>query len=522
MSQSGITRRSFTRTALAAGGLLILPQFAARPALAQPKKGGRFRMGVQQASVSDSLDPARNEADPAILLGWQLRNNLIEISPDGDLVGELAESWEPADGGRRWLFRLRKDIAFHSGKALTAQDVIESFNHHRKEDSTSGGKGLLTNVTDIKADDPQVVEFVLASPSVNFPYYVTDFHFMICPARDGGGIDWESGDGTGGYTLVEFTPGVRSLVKRNPSYWKEGRAHFDEVEMLFINDASALTNGFRVGSLDAIGRVEPRAATFLERLPDVRIVEGVGNRHSTLPMRVMDAPFGDENVRLALKYAIDREQWRTAVFGGRAVLGNDTPIGPLNKFMATTDEIPQRPYDPDKAKFYLNKAGLSDLTVRLSTSNTPYPGAVDAAVMFKEAAQKCGITIEVDREPDDGYWDNVWRKAPFCVTHWDGGVTEDYMFNLAYTKDASWNETGWSDERFDSLLKQAESEFDEAKRRELYVEMQRIYHEHGAAIVPVFMSHVHGVSNKVATPEKISGVTSFDNQRASERWWFSE
>lgn len=515
-----ISRRTFAASALAAGGALLLPRMS-RPAFAEPKSGGRFRMGVQQASVSDAIDPARNEADPAILLGWQLRNNLVEITPAGELIGELAESWEPVDGGRRWRFNLRKGITFHSGKALTSRDVVESFNHHRKEDSTSGGKGLLVSVSDIKADGPHVVEFLLTSASVNFPYYCTDFHFMICPAREGGGIDWESGDGTGGYILQEFSPGVRSLVKKSPSYWKEGRAHFDEVEMFFINDTSALTNGFRTGALDAIGRVEPKTAAFLDRMPGFRIVEGVGNRHCTLPMRIGDAPYNDENVRTALKYAIDREQWRTAVFGGRGVLGNDTPIGPLNKFVATQDEIPQRTYDPEQAKFYLKKAGMTDINIRLTSSNTPFPGAVDAAVMFKEAAQKAGLNIEIERAPDDGYWDNVWRHAPFSISHWDGGVTEDYMFKLAYTSNAAWNETGWSNERFDDLLKQAESEFDEAKRRDLYVEMQRIYHDQGASIVPVFMSHVHGVSDKVETPETISGVTSFDNQRASERWWFS-
>ena len=85
---------------------------------------------------------------------------------------------------------------------------------------------------------------------------MSDYHLGICPAKDGGGIDWESGIGTGGYSLVSFEPGVRTVVKRNPNYWKEGAAHFDEVESLFIPDVTARTAALQTGEIDIMANAD--------------------------------------------------------------------------------------------------------------------------------------------------------------------------------------------------------------------------------------------------------------------------
>ena len=66
-----------------------------------------------------------------------------------------------------------------------------------------------------------------------FPFLMSDYHLTICPSNGDGTIDWQSGAGTGGYSIVEHDPGVRSLTKRNPNYWKEGMAHFDEIVRLY-------------------------------------------------------------------------------------------------------------------------------------------------------------------------------------------------------------------------------------------------------------------------------------------------
>ena len=77
---------------------------------------------------------------------------------------------------------------------------------------------------------------------------------------------------------------------------------------------------------------------------------------------------------------------------------------------------------------------------------------VDCALMWREQAKTCNIDINVVREPDDGYWTNVWRKKPFVSAYWFGRPTIDWMMTTAFTSNAVWNDTSWSNTRFDELL----------------------------------------------------------------------
>ena len=242
LSRGIIDRRRFVMMAIAMG--LAAPAAVAladRAVAATPKNGGRFRLASSEADLADNLDPARSVRFHMILVNFgQLRNCLTEIAPDGKLIPELAESWEASPDAKVWTFKLRKGVEFHNGKSLTAGDVIASLNHHRGEESRSPAKDIIKSVTDIKAGDGEVA-VTLSEGNADFPYLMSDPRLVICPANAEGGIDWQSGTGTGGYILESFDPGVRTVTKRNPNYWKEGRAHFDEVETLFVADAAART-----------------------------------------------------------------------------------------------------------------------------------------------------------------------------------------------------------------------------------------------------------------------------------------
>jgi peptide/nickel transport system substrate-binding protein len=221
--------------------------------------------------------------------------------------------------------------------------------------------------------------------------------------------------------------------------------------------------------------------------------------------------------RLALKHAIDREALLKAILDGRGAPANDSPIGPANRYF--NHEMPQRQYDVDQAKYHLGQAGLSSLEVNLSTSDTAFPGAVDAAVLYKEHAAKAGITINVVREPNDGYWSNVWAVKPFCFSYWAGRPTEDWIFTLAYQTGASWSESFWSNARFDELLLLARSELDEDKRREMYWEMQELVRDDGGGIIPLFANLLTARSTRIQHSEQVSASFEADGWKCIERWW---
>jgi peptide/nickel transport system substrate-binding protein len=504
--------------ALALGATVAGAELMMGTALAAtPKKGGTLRLGIGHGSTTDSLDPATYENLYIQTQHGAVHNKLTVVGNTGALEPELAESWEASADARQWRFKLRRGVEFHNGKTLEAADVIASFNHHRGEESKSAAKPLVDPITEIEADGKDTVVFTLENGSADFPYLVSDYHMPIMPAADGK-VDASAGIGAGGYTLESFEPGVRSTVKRFPNYWNEDRAHFDGAELLSIIDTAARTNALQTGKIDAMDRVDLKTVALLKRNKDIEIVETSGNAHYTFAMRTDTPPFDNNDVRLALKYALDREEILSKILRGHGYLGNDHPIGRGNRFLAK--DLPQREYDVDKAKFHLKKAGMTDLKVELSAADAAFPGAVDAAVLYKEHAAKAGIDITVAREPNDGYWANVWMKKPWCAVYWGGRPTADWMFSMAYAAGVPWNDTFWEHARFNELLVQARAELDQAKRREMYAEMQRITRDEGGVVVPLFNNYVMGLSTKVGH-EKMGNNWSLDGFRAIERWWFT-
>jgi peptide/nickel transport system substrate-binding protein len=222
-------------------------------------------------------------------------------------------------------------------------------------------------------------------------------------------------------------------------------------------------------------------------------IESAG--HYCFPMRCDTDPFTNNDLRLALKYGIDREDIVKKILRGYGKTGNDHPIPSFDPFHA--DDLPQRPYDPDKAKFHFQKAGVSG-PVALHVADAAFTGAVDAATLYKEHLAKAGITLDLVREPSDGYWSNVWMVKPFVASYWGGRPTADLMLSVAYQSDAAWNESFWKRPQFDQLLMQARGELDNAKRKQMYHDLQVMVHEDGGEVIPMFNNMLFGARKEVA------------------------
>jgi len=376
-------------------------------------------------------------------------------------------------------------------------------------------------IAEVSADGKHAVKVTLKGGDADFPFILSDYHLNVCPSNGDGTIDWQSGIGTGGYVLKDHAPGDRSLTTRNPNYWKEGHAHFDEVETYQIADVNARTSALRSGAIEAMQGVEVKTVHLLKRVPGVVVKSVTGNKQITLPMRTDTAPYDNNDLRTAVKYIIDRKQWLESIAFGFGELGNDSPVGPANIYRATNEELPQREYDVDKAKFHLKKAGHSKISLQFHAADTGFTGSLDAAQLMRETAAPAGIDIEIVREPNDGYWSNVWMKKPWVACYWSGRPTENWIFSQIYAADASWNDTYWKHDRFNELLIQGRAELDADKRREIYVEMQRIVHNEGGVALPLFMSDVMAHSDKIMTPDTIGNNLEMDGAKSGERWWFA-
>ena len=519
VQKGSISRREFMAraAALGAGGVLASSLLSQAAYAATPKKGGKFRLGLAHGSTTDSLDPATFENGFMSVLNVTLNNHLAEVTSKG-LEPELAESWEASSDAKTWRFKIRKGVEFHNGKTLDANDVVASINHHRGEESKSAAKTLLAPVQSIKVEGGDTVVISLDGGNADFPYLISDYHIAIL-AAGGDSIDWQSRTGCGGFKLTDYEPGVRAGFTRFENYWKQpARAHFDEVEIISIVDVAARTNALKTGEIDAMDRVDLKTVHLLGKSPGIKVEETTGTGHYSIPMRTDTPPFDNNDVRLALKYALDREALLKIVLRGHGAVGNDHPISPANHYYAS--ELPQRTYDPDRAKHHLKQAGLTSLSVDLSAADAAFAGAVDAAVLYKEHASAAGIDINVVREPNDGYWSNVWMKKPWGMCYWGGRPTEDWMFQTAYAAEAAWNDSFWKHDRFNKLLVLARAELNEATRRELYVEMQRIVSDEGGVMVPLFNNYVFATSDKI-THAELAGNWDLDGSKLTERWWFA-
>jgi peptide/nickel transport system substrate-binding protein len=496
-------------TALASGTLAELGHAE------EPRKGGDLRLGMSGGSTSDSLNPITYTDMVSLNQAWQVTNGLVEILPNMQAQGELLESWEAKPGAAEWVFNVRKGVEFHNGKTLDADDVLYSINLHRSADSKSPAKAVISGIADVKKVDSHQIAVTLSGGNADLPYILSDYHLIVVP---NGFTDWPHLVGTGGYVLDHYEAGVRSHAKRFANYWKPGRAFVDTVAITVINDSTARTNALLAGEVHAINRVDRKTVGLLKKNPHLQVVRAAGGQHYPFLMNCDKGPLTDNNIRLALKYAADREKILKTVLRGFGSVGNDHPIPKTDRFF--NKELAQRPYDPDKARYYLKQAGLSSFKIDLSTSDAAFPGAVDAAVIYHESAAKAGLDVNVKREPADGYWDNVWMKAPFCLSYWGGRPTADQMLSIAYKSDAPWNDSFWKRPAFDKLLVEARAILDDDKRRPLYWEMQKMIHEDGGNLIPMFADFIDAASTKVHG-FKPSPVFDFAGGRISELVWLA-
>jgi peptide/nickel transport system substrate-binding protein len=514
-----ISRREFVSYAIAAGmtaasGSLL---WSSEVAAATPKRGGKFRLGCHDGNTSDTHDPGTYLSFTMIQLAHTYRSYMTQITPTNDLGGDIAVSWEPNADASEWTFELNKNASFHSGKKLTADDVIASMNHHRGEKSTSAAKALLKDVNDIVKNNDHSITFKLATGNADLPWLMTDYHLAIVPGNADGTANWQGGDGSGPYAIVNHEAGVNTQLKRHEGWHLEG-AYFDEAELTVLNDPNARQTALVTDDVDAITQLDLKTLGLLKRNPNI-VVDNVPSAAAiTMPMFVDQAPFDDVNVRLALKMAINREEIIEKIAFGTAIPGNDFHCAPNMPYWA---DLPQRSYDPDQARSLLKKAGKENLSVNLSVADSVYSGAVDLCVLYSEHAKKAGININVVREPNDGYYSDVWLKKPFCLVQWGARPTPDVMYSLAYKDDAAWNESHWKNPRFNELLRAAKTELDQDKRATMYREMHQLLRDDGGTIVPMFTNFVYARNKKVAHGPDLASSWQVDGARGCSRWWFA-
>jgi len=513
-----ISRRSFMNYSMAAGlSASAATGLWGTSAQAAPSRGGHFRLGSHDGNTSDTHDPGTYVTYSTIMLAHTFRSYLTLIEPDGSLGPDVATEWSATPDAKEWTFKLNDRATFHNGNKVTANDVIASLNHHRGEDTTSAAAALVSDVVEIVDNGDHSITLKLSGGNADLPWLMTDYHLAICPANDDGSINWQSGMGCGPYKLINSEMGVNYELERHDDWHLEG-AYFDSVTITVLNDPNARQTALVTGDVDAVTQIELKTLSLLERDPNIEIDNVPSAAAITMPMFCDVAPFDDVNVRNALKHLIDREEIIQKITFDTATIGNDFHHSPAMPYWP--DDIPQNDYDPDKAKSLLKEAGAEGLSTEISVADSVFSGAVDMCVLFSEQAKAGGVDISVKREPNDGYYSDVWLKKPWCVVQWGARPTPDVMYSLAYKSDAAWNESHWQNERFNELLLKAKAELDDSKRAEMYREMAMLANNDGGTIIPFFPNFVYARRKNVKHGPDLAASWQVDGARGCSRWWF--
>lgn len=487
-----MSRREFFGRAAALGVSAAMANTLLADAVraAGPQSGGTIKVGVNGGSSDGSLDPALATNPTATLVQRMWGEPLLELGDGNSLVPRLAESFSSSPDAKIWTFKIRKDVTFSNGKPLTAEDVMRTMERHSGEETKSGALGIMRGIEKMSTDGMDfIVE--MAQPNADMPYLMTDYHLMIQP--DGGFDDPAAAIGTGPYVVKSAEPGVRYVFEKNPNAWDSEQGHAGTIEALVLNDDTARVAALQSGQVDMINRVPPRTAGLVGRAPNITVTSKSGPGHYVFIMHCDTAPFDNNDLRMALKLGIDRQEMVDKILSGYGSIGNDSPI---NASYPLFTPMEQREYDPEKAKFHYKKSG-HDGPILLRTSDNSFPGAPDAAALFQQSLNKAGIPLEIKREPNDGYWSEVWNAKPFCTSYWSGRPTQDQMYSTAYLSSADWNDTRFKNEKFDKLLIEARAELDQAKRKALYADMGMLVRDEGGLICPMFNDFVDAYSDRI-------------------------
>lgn len=490
----GATRRELLNMLMVAGmsatvGGSVLT--AATKAVAQtPQRGGSIRFAWAQHGPADTFDPIINTNSIDYARSRLTYNNLCRFNEDLTVSPELAEEFEANADATEWTFKIRQGVLWHDGSKLTVDDVLYSMNRHMGEDTVSKAKVLFSDVKEWVKVDNTTVRAVMSAPNAELPIILATFHFKI--VKDGF-TDFQNPIGTGPFVVDEFAAGVRSVHSRFDDYWVSGRPYLDHIEVFGITDPVARVNALISGDVQMAGSINAKAIPQVEGADGVEMFIVPSGACDDIVLRLDMEPGNNPDFVLGLKYLQRRDRILQVAQQGIGSIGNDQPVGEAYGADWCKEQV-IRPYDPDQAKFHIEKSGVTTATVDVAEVSA---GMTDKCLMLQRECAKVGVDLKLNRVPTDGYWGTTWLKAPMYVGSWNMRPSANIMLTIAYQSDAPWNESKWKDPNFDKLLKEARAELDPSKRYEMNCSLQKMVSDGAGTLIPTHSAYVDAKTSKL-------------------------
>jgi peptide/nickel transport system substrate-binding protein len=463
----------------------------------KPKGGGVLRVGAQGGSNTDTLDAHNILTNTDYARGAQLYDSLIKQNTEGKLELSLAESIEPNKDATQWTVKLKKGIKFHDGKPCTAKDVLFTFNRIITGEFPAA---TVLNTLDLK--NSKIVDDTTLLVKFSAPYGIFAealagrFEYCyIVPV----GYNPKKPIGCGPFKLKSFTPGRESVAVKFDEYWDAPKPYLDEIRTININEETAQVAALQSGQVDVIDYLTAASITALESSGFVVSIAETGG-WSPICMRCDADPFTDNEVRQAMRLAVNRKSMLESVFAANGNIANDV----FGRYTPGVEQaqLPQREQDIEKAESLLKKAGQQGVSISLYSTEIA-PGMNQTAEVLGTQAAEAGMNVKVVKQPTTEYFARSYLKVPFSMDWW---AYQPYLVTAgqATVKGAPYNITAFHNSAYDKLYAEATSTTDEKKRDELTSEMVTIDYEEGGYIIPynfpiidAWASNVHGIKPSV-------------------------
>jgi peptide/nickel transport system substrate-binding protein len=436
---------------------------------------------VALESAPIQLDP-RLATDQASARVFELAmNGLVTQDEDGRYRPDLAESWQVLDGGRRWRFRLRRGVRFHDGSTLDAADVVWTYGSLVDGSVVSAKRGAFAQVESVVAVDAATVDFVTREP---FAALLGNLNSYVAVVPAGRTSEQQNREpvGTGPFRVARRTPDAVELVAFD-DHWA-GRPRLDRLVLREVPDSTVRALELRKGSVQlVVNGLPPDVVPLFERDPRFRVTKKPGSNYVYLGLNLEDPLLADVRVRRALALSLDRPRLVATLWRGLGTV-TETMLPPGH--WARDEELAPLPHDPAAARRLLDEAGFADpdgangprprltLTYKTSTDET----AVLQAQILQAMAAEAGIALEIRSHEFATFFQDVQRGAFQVFSLTRTGIDDPDLYALLFhsrnVPPAGANRGRYRDPELDRLLDLGARELVPARRRAVYLEVQRI------------------------------------------------
>lgn len=429
-----------------------------------------------------NLDPGSATDSQAMTIRYQIMEPLVQVNAEtGAIEPLLAESWEVAADNRTWTFKLRPNVVFHDGTALTSADVVASISRIINPELGLGRANDLRDIESVEAVDPLTVRIVSKQPVGAFLQILALDAAAVVSAGSieafGADIAWHP-VGTGPFRYDSHVAELSVTLVRNDDYW--GAApDIEKVTFLSVPEATTRVTMLETGEADIVINVPGNEVERLEADPDIKLLEEPNTRVAHLGINTTREPFDNVLVRQAVNFAIDRKAIIAGVLRGLGAETNSI-ISPMVAGYQSQDIYP---YDPEKAKALLAEAGLPDgFSTTLWTPQGRYYLDRESMVAVQSMLADVGIKAEMEvidwssyltmlRQPEDTSTSALYMLA------WESNINDiqyilDTVFDSVRAPPDGWNTMFYSSAEADSLSAAIRAEVDQTRRAELVNEIQ--------------------------------------------------